>query len=228
MAKDLAIVLNSGSINSVVATALAAQRYRPILLHALRGSTQADANDMPSRARVAFDQQVAHFKPYREHTLAMPFLSLLNVPPPKTSANSSEPRQVPSEAPRMLELLPLLAAAGRFAAYYQVSAIYLGLRVGVNVDELAQATEYVQIWTDLLQLPCGLGEIELIAPLMELEPWQVVDLAFQVNAPLERTWSCANDAGEPCWACRECRARETAFQRAGKPDPIRGSAARAK
>ena len=183
---------------------------------------------MPSRARVAFDQQVAHFKPYREHTLAMPFLSLLNAPPPKSVGNPGEPRQMPSSAPLMLELLPLLAAAGRFAAYYQVSAIYLGLRVGTSVDELAQATEYVQIWTDLLQLPCGLAEMELVAPLMELEPWQVVDLAFQVNAPLERTWSCANDAGEPCWACRGCRAREAAFQRAAKADPVRGSSARVK
>jgi 7-cyano-7-deazaguanine synthase in queuosine biosynthesis len=228
MAKDLAIVLNSGSINSVVATALAAQRYRPVLLHALRGSTQGETDDMPSRARVAFDQQVAHFKPYREHTLAMPFLSLLNAPPPKQTANLPEVRQQSATAPLMLELLPLLAAAGRFASHYQVSAIYLGLRVGPSIDELAQATEYVQIWTDLLQLPCGITDLELVAPLMELEPWQVVDLAFQVNAPLERTWSCANDAGEPCWACRGCRAREAAFQRAGKPDPIRGTGARVK
>ena len=34
MAKDLAIVLNSGSINSAVATGLAAQKHRVILLHA--------------------------------------------------------------------------------------------------------------------------------------------------------------------------------------------------
>ena len=33
MAKDLAIVLNSGSVNSAVATALAAQKYRVVLLH---------------------------------------------------------------------------------------------------------------------------------------------------------------------------------------------------
>ena len=34
MAKDLAIILNSGSINSAVVTALAAQKHRAILLHA--------------------------------------------------------------------------------------------------------------------------------------------------------------------------------------------------
>ena len=34
MAKDLAIVLNNGSINSAVTTALASQKYRPIMLYA--------------------------------------------------------------------------------------------------------------------------------------------------------------------------------------------------
>jgi 7-cyano-7-deazaguanine synthase len=222
MAKDLAIVLNSGSINSIVVTALAAQRFRPVMLHALKSSPLGDMDDIPSRARVAFDQQVSHFKPYREHTLSMPYLSLLNVPANKQSSMSpADMRQQGPLAPQMLELLPLLSAAARFASHYQAAAIYLGLRVGTNVDELAQATEYVQVWSELVQLPCGMPEVEVSAPLLELEPWQVVDLGFQVNAPMDRTWSCANDGGEPCGACRGCRSREAAFQQAAKPDPIR-------
>ena len=53
MAKDLAIVLNNGSVNSAVVTALAAQKYRPIMLH-------AEVEQHPgSRVRAAYDQQVA-------------------------------------------------------------------------------------------------------------------------------------------------------------------------
>lgn len=223
MAKELAIVLNNGSINSAVATALAAQRYRPIMLHAVMAAADEEEHDTPSRARAAFEQQVSSFKPYREHVLEMPFISLLKSPGgPKPAAAVADLRQQAPLAPQMLELLPLMAAAGRFAAHYEAAAVYFGLRVGGAVDELAQATEFVQIWTELLQLPCGLGELEFVAPLLELEPWQVVDLAFQVNAPLERTWSCGADGGEPCWACRGCRVREAAFQQAGKPDPLRG------
>jgi len=223
MAKELAIVLNNGSINAAVATALAAQRYRPVMLHAVTAAADTDGRETPSRARVAFEQQVASFKPYREHVLEMPFLSLLTAAGgPKPAAAVADLRQQVPVGPQMLALLPLLAAAGRFAAHYQANAIYLGLRVGGAVDELAQATELVQIWTELLQLPCALPELEFVAPLLELEPWQVVDLGFQVNAPLERTWSCGADGGEPCWACRGCRTREAAFQQAGKPDPLRG------
>jgi len=219
MAKDLAIVLNNGSINSAVASALAVQKHRAILIF-------AEVEQGPgSRARASYDQQVAHFKPFREHTLAMPFFAPQSgaASAATAGAGSADPRLHAPLGPQMVRLLPLVAAAVRFAADYQAAAVYLGLRVGPRGDELAQATEYVQVWNELVQMPCGQPELEVAAPLLELEPWQVVDLGFQVGAPFERTRSCVaeGERGEPCWACRGCRAREAAFQQAAKPDPLR-------
>src|SRR5256714_13444964 len=112
MAKDLAIVLNSGSINSAVTTAIAAQKHRTVLLHA-----EMSASAGGSRARAAYDQQVAHFKPYREHTLAMSYLATVTSaqPPPVLS----DPRQHRAIAAQLLELLPLLASPARFAVHSQ-------------------------------------------------------------------------------------------------------------
>ena len=214
MAKDLAIVLNNGSINSAVATALAAQRHRLVMLHV------EAVQQSGSRMRAAYDMQVSHFKPYREHTLPMPYLAAFQSAGMNMAA-ASDPRTQMAVATQVIELLPLIAAAVRFGVQYQSAAIYLGLRIGINSDELAQATEYVQIWNEMIQMPCAQTDLELIAPLLELEQWQVVDLGMQVAAPFERTWSCSEDGSEPCWACRGCRAREAAFVQAGKPDPLR-------
>jgi 7-cyano-7-deazaguanine synthase len=209
------VVLSSGSINSVVTAAMATQRYRLVLLH-------AEVGQGGTRARAAYDQQVGHFKPYREHSLPMPFLATVQDPKNATAAMASDPRsQVANLGPQMLDLLPLVATAVRFGTFYQATAIYLGFRVGGSGDELAAATEYTQIWNELIQMPCGAKEMEVITPLLELEPWQVVDVGFQVNAPLEKTWSCLEEGSEPCWACPGCRAREKAFQQAGKVDPLR-------
>src|SRR5688572_1042923 len=126
MAKDLALILNNGSVNSAVATALAAQKHRPILLY-------AEAVPQPgSRMRMAYDQQVQHFKPYREHTLQMPFLTALATDERRgpTAADPRQHGQGGPRAPQMLELLPLVAAAVRFAAHYRGAAIFLGVRVG--------------------------------------------------------------------------------------------------
>jgi 7-cyano-7-deazaguanine synthase len=133
----------------------------------------------------------------------------------------SDPRIPAVLAPQLLEVMPLLSAAARYAAHDKAVAIYFGLRVGSQNDDLSQATEYVQIWNEMLQIPCGLGDLEFVTPLLELDPWQVVDVGFQVNAPFDKTWSCAEESGEACWACRGCRSREAAFQQAGKPDPLR-------
>jgi 7-cyano-7-deazaguanine synthase in queuosine biosynthesis len=109
----------------------------------------------------------------------------------------------------------------RYAVFYKAAAVYFGFRVGGSGDELAAATEYGQIWNEMIQMPCGVKETEVITPLLELEPWQVVDVGFQVNAPLDKTWSCLEEGTEPCWACPGCRGREKAFQQAGKVDPLR-------
>jgi len=214
MAKDLAIVLNNGSLNSAVVTALAAQRFRPVMVFV---ETTAKTG---SRARAAYEQQAAHFKPYREHTLAMPFLSTLQAPG-AAAAQSADPRQGGMLPGQLTDLLPIVAIAARYGAFYQASAVYLGLRVGSGADELAQATEYVQIISELLQLPCGQPELEVVTPLLELEPWQVVDVGFQVKAPLDRGWNCLEETPEPCWACRGCKARDAAFVQAAKADPLR-------
>jgi 7-cyano-7-deazaguanine synthase in queuosine biosynthesis len=213
MAKDLAIVLNNGGINSAVATALAAQKYRPILLF-------VDSGAVASRARAAYDLQVGHFKPYREHTLSMPFLATVAAPA-NTAGVIADPRLRTPVAPQLLDLMPLLATALRFAAHYSAAAVYCGLRMGPSPDELAQATEYGQIWNEIVQIPCAQPDLTVEWPLLELEPWQVVDLAFQVNVPMDKTWSCHEDVAEPCGVCAGCRARDAAFQQAAKADPMR-------
>jgi hypothetical protein len=209
MAKDLAIILSNGSINSAVVTALAAQKSRPILLHAETSSRPS------SRARAAYDQQVAHFKPYREHTL-----SLVTAPPGSESAASADPRSA-SHDQQMLELSPLIAVAVRYAVQYQAAAIYLGLRIGPHEQDLARGTEFVQIWNEMVQIPCGQPDLEILTPLLELEMWQVIDVGYHAAVPFERTWTCQEEGSDPCWACKGCRDREAAFQQAGKPDPLR-------
>jgi 7-cyano-7-deazaguanine synthase len=214
MAKDIAIILNHGSINSAVATALAAQKYRLVLLYAEMG-------DAPGpRSRNAYEQQVGHFKPYREHTLHMPHLSVVE-PSDELAAAASDPRHPTPIAPQMVDLLPLIATAMRFAVHYQATAVYLGLRLGTDADKLAQATEYGQIWNEMMQMPCNQPELTVEMPLLELEPWQVVDVGFQASAPFDKTWTCTEGGSEPCWACRACRSREAAFTQAAKPDPLR-------
>src|SRR5271170_4931776 len=113
MAKDFALVLNNGSINSAVTTALAAQKFRPILLYAEPVQTGS------ARQRAAYDQQVTHFKPYREQTVSLPTVT----PPKPAAAAHADPRATPPLGPRLVDMLSLMAMAAQYAAQYQAGAI---------------------------------------------------------------------------------------------------------
>ena len=212
MAKDLAVVLNNGSINSAVVTTIAVQKFRPILVNA-----EIVHHDPPTRRRAAYDAQAQHFKPFREHTVPVPFLTLSR----EKMSGVTDPRAVEPVTPVLRELMPMIAAAASIAIAYEAKAIYIGLRLGPSTTELAQATEFTQIWAEMFQMTLGRPDLDLHAPLLELEPWQVIDLGFQVNAPLDRTWACVDDQTDPCGVCRGCRSRESAFMQAAKPDPLK-------
>src|SRR5579863_471555 len=97
MAKDLAIVLNNGSINSAVVTAMASQRFRPIMIFA------DTASGTTGRMRAAYDQQVAHFKPYREYSVP---IAQAGTGPGQNTGSQADPRQGANISPQLLELLP--------------------------------------------------------------------------------------------------------------------------
>jgi hypothetical protein len=210
MPKELAIVLNNGTINSAVTTALAQQKYRPVMAFG-----EIEAIEPTPKSRLTYDLQVGHFKPFREHIIPVPYFSLLR----EAAFAVGDPRATEPVEPTLRKLTPLLGAAVTLATVYDAAAIYIGLRVGPATDDLARAVEYMQIWAEMVQMTLGKPELEVVAPLVELEPWQVVDLGFQVGAPLERTWNCIEETGDPCGTCRGCRSRDAAFMQAAKPDP---------
>ena len=227
MAKDLAIVLNDGGLSGAVVTALAAQKYRPVMIYC-----DTEGQNPPPRRKAAYDRQVAHFKPFREHTIDLTYLNLITPAGAKAATIDRRGTAGAAVTGRLRAQMPLLAAAAGFAGVNEAKGIYTGLCVGeagrpgesADGDDLARATEYLQIWTEMFQITLGMAELAVTAPLLELELWQVIDLGFQIGAPLDRTWSCAEDAVEPCGTCRGCRARDAAFMRAAKVDPARAAA----
>lgn len=215
MARELAIVLVNGSISSTVALSLAAQRHRPIAVFA---ESTSPAN---SRVVQAVDDVAAAAKAYRVHRLPAGLaLGKSDARP----AGTAEPRGRDATVAALLDLLPILGAGLRLAAHHHATALYLGHRVGNDADAIARITEYAQIWSELVQVPCDRPNLEIMMPLLELDAWQVIDLGVQVDAPLGLAWSCYGGGNEPCGSCAGCVARDAAFVRSGRPDPQKPAA----
>lgn len=63
-------------------------------------------------------------------------------------------------------------------------------------------------------------KIEIKTPLVHLSKAQIVSRAFELNVPLEHTWSCYKNNDIACGVCDSCRLRLNGFKLAKKNDPI--------
>lgn len=59
----------------------------------------------------------------------------------------------------------------------------------------------------------------LITPLQWLEKWEIVRWGYELGLDFALTWSCYEGGELHCGICPTCRARKTAFERAGVLDP---------
>lgn len=215
MAKELAVVLSSGSLASVVTASLALQRYRIILVHIEAGNASARSS--------TFDQQVQHLKPFRAYKLPLPFLSTItrtDAAPASADLRSADPRSSAGVAGRLIDLMPAVTLGIRVAVHHNANRLFLGTRLGGDSNDLARVVEYNQIWSELLALTCDKPDFDIESPVLELAPWQVVDLGVQIGSPLQLSWSCHAPSTDPCGKCAGCQSRQLAFQRAAKPDPL--------
>ncbi len=68
------------------------------------------------------------------------------------------------------------------------------------------------------------GSFQIHTPLIKKTKKEIVELAYSLGVPLEKTWSCYDPQGSledpiPCFSCDACILREKGFQEAGIEDP---------
>ncbi|MDE6425310.1 MAG: 7-cyano-7-deazaguanine synthase QueC [Ruminococcus sp.] len=64
------------------------------------------------------------------------------------------------------------------------------------------------------------GQLEIIAPFVNLTKADVVKKGLELGVPYEMTWSCYEGGDKPCGVCGTCRDRIKAFEANGVTDPL--------
>lgn len=85
--------------------------------------------------------------------------------------------------------------------------------------------EYYEQMTKALYEGSKLGaqyqrQINIKTPVILKTKAEIVKLAFELNAPLEYTWSCYEGGDVPCGKCDSCLLRVKGFAEAGFKDPL--------
>ena len=158
MEKESAILLTDGSLESAVLCAIARQRHHVLL------ADLAPVGD--AAAREAVTRQVEYLRPPRSYCL----------PQVLDGAVGDDPL-------RLFSWTTALSAAAPLLRQNHAGALYVPIRVGLEGEAFARVAEFLQIWEELYRHGLALGPVKVVAPLLELEPWQVADLSHQMNAP---------------------------------------------
>ena len=100
-----------------------------------------------------------------------------------------------------------------------INADFIGL--GVNALDYSGypdcRPDYIKKFQELAYLSNKRGRennpIKLWTPLIDLNKEEIIELAFETNVPIKKTWSCYAGNSKPCGICDSCRIRETAYKK---------------
>ena len=79
---------------------------------------------------------------------------------------------------------------------------------------------YYKAFNELIKQGTKEGNIEVITPIIKMKKDEILNQIYQMNAPVELTWSCYERSDKACGTCDSCALRLRAFAKIGKKDPI--------
>ena len=218
MDRPLAVCLASGGMDSCVATAWAAARYRLAMLHVNYGQrTEA-------KERACFKRLVAHFRAENFLMVDAPYLGRIGGSSLTDRSIPVPPDDRPGEIPSTyvpFRNANLLAIATSWAEKIGATRLVIG---AVEQDAPGYPDcrpAFYEAANRLIELGTKPDtHVVIETPLIALKKTEVIRLGLALGAPFELTWSCYQSEAAPCRNCASCRRREEAFREAGVPDPL--------
>ena len=217
-AKQRAVVLLSGGMDSCVCAALAVSDHDAAAVHVSYGQR---TEERERRAFLAICERlgIRDRLVVRNEALSAIGGSALTDPNIEVPESHAIGRDVP------VTYVPFrnahfLSVAVSWAEVLGASQVYIG---AVEQDSSGYPDcrpAYYQAFNQVIRLGTKDGGIEIETPLIQLRKAEIVRLGLELGAPLDLTWSCYSREDSACGVCDSCVLRLRAFQDAGSVDPI--------
>jgi 7-cyano-7-deazaguanine synthase len=219
MARQTAVVLASGGMDSCVTTAIAVQTHDIALLHVNYGQ-RTEARELK-----AFNDVANHYGIGRRLVISMEHLakiggsSLTDVGIPVTRADLRAPAIRTSYVP--FRNANMLSVAVSWAEVIGASAIFVG---AVEEDSSGypdcRREFYRAFEAAVTEGTKPETHITIETPVIGLSKKEIVLRGAALGAPLELTWSCYSREDVACGVCDSCALRLRGFLQAGIEDPL--------
>jgi 7-cyano-7-deazaguanine synthase len=217
------VILLSGGMDSCVTAAIARQTHDLALLHASYGQRTE------RRERQAFDE-IADFYSVTERLVVRldhfaqiggSALTDNRIAIPEGEAGTpAGGNEIPSTYVPFRNA-HFLAVAVSWAEVIGASAVFIGAVAEDSSGYPDCRPEYYRVFQQLVRVGTRPEtRIEIVTPVIGMRKREIIQRGIELDAPLDRTWSCYQFEDEACGSCDSCRLRLKAFVEAGVTDPI--------
>ena len=219
-AKNLAVVLLSGGLDSCVTMAIAREKHNVALLHV------GYAQRTQTREYNSFRSIARYYKVPETRTLAIELdffrkiggssLTDPDIPVDKDNTNADMPTSyVPFRNTHLLSI------AVSWAEVIKADKVYIGAVQQDSPDYPDCRAEYYEAYNRLVEVGTKPStDIKVVTPLLNMSKSEIVKKGIELAAPLQLTWSCYERNDKACGCCQSCLLRLKAFEEAGVKDKI--------
>jgi 7-cyano-7-deazaguanine synthase len=113
--------------------------------------------------------------------------------------------------------------AAHYAEFLNIKRIIGGHNIHDGTFFIDATKDYIEKLNSLIKrgcLFCNDDPCMILVPLAEMDRKTIINLAIELNVPIELTWSCHNKAKTHCGQCYACLQRIEAFSSLGIKDPV--------
>jgi 7-cyano-7-deazaguanine synthase len=219
--KDLAVVLVSGGMDSLVTAAHANEEHESLaFLHLNYGQNTevkelecfhkiADNYNVPKNMRKIID--VSFLKQIGGSSLTDDTMDVKNY---EGDSDEIPDSYVPFRNTH------IVAMAVSWSEIIGAKKIYIGAVEEDGSGYPDCRPSYYKALNALIKEGTKDGDIEVITPVIHMKKEEIVKKAIDLNAPLITSWSCYAREDKACGICDSCALRLRGFQKAGIEDPI--------
>lgn len=215
----LAIVLVSGGLDSCVTAAIAAQNHRLAFLH-LNYGQRTEAREKQAFLDLAEAFGVTETLNVDITHLARIGGSSLTDPAMEVTAANLDSTEIPSSYVPFRNA-NILAIAVSWAEVLGATRLYIGAVAEDSSGYPDCRPEFFEAFNQVIDTGTKPETtIRIETPIISLSKKEIVRKGIELNAPLDKTWSCYQAEDKACGRCDSCALRLRGFAQAGIPDPI--------
>ena len=225
---DIAIVLVSGGMDSLCVAAIAHKRHKQVAYLHLNYGQRTQKKELESFKKIASHYQVPSSM---QKIVDMTFLKQIGGSSLTDLSLDVEQNSSPlSSEEEKDSLIPssyvpfrnthIIAMAVSWAEILGAKKIYIGANFEDSPGYPDCRPDYYHAYNELIRLGTKEGNIQIETPVLFMKKSEIVLKCFELNAPLELTWSCYTDEKIACGTCDSCVLRLRGFKEANKTDPL--------